>query len=496
MNKTEPNIVQRNPVVAIMGHIDHGKSTILSFIRKNTKALNEAGGITQHVSAYEVTHTDNAGVAHTITFLDTPGHAAFSGIRTRGAKVADIAILVVSAEDGVKPQTIEALKSITDSKTPYIVAINKIDKPEANIEKTKQSLAENEIYVEGYGGDIPVVEVSGKNGQGIPDLLDMITLVSSMSELTGNKNQNGSGIIIESNSDNKKGISAVCIIKDGTIKKGTYIASTGSIAPVRMMENYLGLQISEASFSSPVKIIGWDHLPEVGSIFMTFDTREEALDFSLKTKKINSNEILSNSEYHIPIIVRADTGGSLEAILNEIKKLSNERIGTQVIFSGIGSISENDVKLANGNKKAVIIGFNTKIDSLAKHMAERNEIDVEIFTIIYKMSEWLSESLIKNTPKKSIEELTGTAKVLKIFSKLKDKQIIGCRIESGLISVGSIFNIKRRDEKIGEGKIKGIELQKNKADEVSEGKECGVMVEAKIEIAPGDKIESFIIVQK
>ena len=215
MNKTEPNIVQRNPVVAIMGHIDHGKSTILSFIRKNTKALNEAGGITQHVSAYEVTHTDNAGVAHTITFLDTPGHAAFSGIRTRGAKVADIAILVVSAEDGVKPQTIEALKSITDSKTPYIVAINKIDKPEANIEKTKQSLAENEIYVEGYGGDIPVVEVSGKNGQGIPDLLDMITLVSSMSELTGNKNQNGSGIIIESNSDNKKGISAVCIIKDG-----------------------------------------------------------------------------------------------------------------------------------------------------------------------------------------------------------------------------------------------------------------------------------------
>lgn len=496
MNKTESNITQRNPVVAIMGHIDHGKSTILSYIRKNTKALNEAGGITQHVSAYEVTHEDQSGKNHTITFLDTPGHEAFSGIRRRGAKVADVAVLVVSSEDGVKPQTVEALKSITESKTPYIVAINKIDKPEANIERTKQSLAENEIYVEGYGGDVPVVSVSGKTGEGIPELLDMIILVAGMSELTGDKNALGSGVIIESNSDNKKGVSAVCIIKNGMIKKGMYLAASGSVSPVRMMENYMGRQIDEAQFSSPVKIIGWDNLPPVGSEFRTFESREEAVEFSLKEKKVDADNGVSKTEFNVPIIVKTDTGGSLEAVLQEIKKLDNERIGTKVIFSGIGEISESDVKLANGEKKAIIIGFNTRVDSLAKHIAERNEIEIETFDVIYEMSKWLSETLAKRTPKKLEEEKIGEAKVLKIFSKIKDKQIIGCRVETGTISVGAIFKIKRREEKIGEGKIKGLELQKNKTDQVGEGKECGMMVEAKMEIAPGDKIESFIIVEK
>ncbi len=499
MVTTESNTkTERSPVVAIMGHIDHGKSTILSFIRKNTKELNEAGGITQHVSAYEVTHTDESGAVRKITFLDTPGHEAFSGIRRRGAKVADIAVLVVSAEDGVKPQTLEALKSITDSKTPYVVAINKIDKPDASVERTKQSLAENSIFVEGYGGDIPVVSVSGKTGEGIGELLDMILLVATISELTGDPSLPGQGVIIESNRDIKKGISAVCVIKNGTLKKGTFIASSGAVAPVRIMENYLGEQISETSFSSPVRIIGWDNLPIVGSEFMTFDTREEATSYANneKNKAQATTATERDSEHKIPLIVKADTSGSLEAVLQEIKKMANDRVGAQVIFSGIGEISESDVKLAGGSQKAVVIGFNTKVSSLAKQVAERSEIQVETFTIIYKMSEWLSEFLTTQTPKKSVEESTGEAKVLKIFSKIKDKQIIGCRVETGSISVGSIFKIKRRDEEIGQGKIKGLELQKNKTDQVSEGKECGVMAEAKIEIAPGDKIESFIIVEK
>src|SRR3990167_9116536 len=267
MNTNLSDITERGPIVAIMDHIDYGKSTLLHYIRNQKDetslsysqdralpALEEAGGITQHISAYEVLHQSKEGKKRTITFIDTPGHEAFGGIRRRGAHVADIAVLVVSAEDGVKPQTLEALTSILESKTPFIVAINKIDKLEANIERTKQSLAENEIYIEGYGGDIPAVPISAKTGDGISELLDMIGLVSDMENLTGNPNLLGQGIILESSRDTKRGISATCIIKNGTIEKGQYISAGTAVAPVRIMENYLGKPLEKATFSSPVKI--------------------------------------------------------------------------------------------------------------------------------------------------------------------------------------------------------------------------------------------------
>lgn len=482
-----------------MGHIDHGKSTLLSYIRKSTKALNEAGGITQHVSAYEVEHINTNGRKRMITFLDTPGHEAFSGIRKRGARVADIVILVVSAEDGVKPQTVEAFKSIKESEVPYVVAINKIDKPEANIEKTKQSLAENEIYVEGYGGDIPVVNISSKTGEGIPELLDMILLVADMSELSGNPSLSAVGIIVESNRDIQKGISATCIIKNGTLKKGMFVASGKSIAPVRIMENFLGKQISEATFSSPIKIIGWDSLPEVGSPFISFDNKDEAMEY-VKEQKERCCEVLKLEDClnvcAIPFIIKADTAGSLEAILLQIKKLANEKIMPRVIASGLGPISENDIALAQGTEKAIVIGFNVKTEARAKNMAEKTGVEIVSFDIIYKLTEWMEKVLSTRTPKFKTEESTGTAKILKVFSKIKDKQIIGCRVEKGSINVGAQVKIRRRDEEIGEGKIKGMELQKNKTSEVTEGKECGAMIESKIEIAPGDYIESFIVVEK
>lgn len=238
--KTEKqNEKERPPVVAIMGHIDHGKSTILSYIRKNSGGLNEAGGITQHISAYEMEHKDDAGRVRKITFLDTPGHEAFCGIRSRGADVADVAVLVVSAEDGVKPQTLEALSSIKCGNTPYIVAINKIDKSDADVPKTKQSLAENNIFVEGYGGDVPVVAVSGKTGEGIPELLDMILLVADLSDLKADPNAPAEGVVIESNLDAKKGISATLVVKNGTVTKGKFVSSGTSLAPIRIMEDYL-----------------------------------------------------------------------------------------------------------------------------------------------------------------------------------------------------------------------------------------------------------------
>ena len=504
MQPQKTNTTIRGPIVAIMGHIDHGKSTLLSYIRQNNKPLNEAGGITQHISAYEVVHKSKEGKNYKLTFIDTPGHEAFSGIRKRGASVADIAVLVVSAEDNVKQQTLEALSSILESKTPYVVAINKIDKPGIDINRTKQNLVENQIYVEGYGGDIPVVPLSAKTGQGVSELLDMILLMAELENLTGNSEIPGEGFILESNRDIKKGISATCIIKNGTIKKGMYIASGTSLSPIRIMENYLGEAIDFATFPSPIKIIGWDNLPEIGASFQTYLTREEArlhvereklAKIGITSEKNKESEIESELN-NIPLIVKADTGSSLEALLSEIKKLKTDRVSPQVISSGIGTISENDVRNADGTNKAIIIGFNTKVDSPAKNLAERNEVEIQIFDIIYKMTEWLKETLSTRTPKMKMHESLGTAKVLKTFSKVKDKQILGGRVEKGLIALGAQVKIIRREIEIGEGKIKELQQQKTSTKEVSEGKEFGALIEAKIEIAVGDHIESFIITEK
>jgi translation initiation factor IF-2 len=497
---TKINIKERPPVVAIMGHIDHGKSTILSYIRKNEGNLNEAGGITQHISAYEMEHKDAVGNVRKITFLDTPGHEAFCGIRARGAKVADVAVLVVSAEDGVKPQTLEALSSIQCGETPYIVAINKIDKSDADVDRTKQSLAENNIFVEGYGGDIPVVAVSGKTGDGIPELLDMILLVADMESLEADSSLPGQGVIIESNLDSKKGISATCVIKNGTVAKGKYIYAGTSIAPIRIMENYLGKQIERATFSSPIKIIGWDSLPSAGAEFFVFDTRDEATSAVEKEKEKISKENVPDSKIksvlELPVVIKADTGGSLEAVLYEIKKLATEAIGLRVIASGIGTVSENDIRLAQGSDKAVIVAFNTKTESLAKNFAERAGVEIKSFDIIYKMTEWLKDFILSRTPKVSENVAVGSAKVLKVFSKTKDKQIIGCSVQNGTLSIGNTVSIKRREAEIGQGKIRGMEQQKKKTDSVSSGTEFGALVEAKVEIAVGDTIESFMTVEK
>ena len=270
----QPNIIERPPVICIMGHIDHGKSTLLDYIRKTTVAEKEAGGITQRISAYEVVHKNKIGKGNKITFLDTPGHEAFCAIRERGVDVADIAVLVVSAEDGVKKQTIEALKCIKDSGIPYIVAINKIDKPGADVEKTKQNLAENEIYIEGYGGTVPWVPISAKTGEGVSELLDMMLLVAEMGELKGDMNKYAEGVVIEANLDSHQGISGTLIIKDGALRTGMHIASGGSIASTRFIEDFAGRKIIEAGFSSPIKVVGFNGLPAVGSTFKSFGTKK------------------------------------------------------------------------------------------------------------------------------------------------------------------------------------------------------------------------------
>ncbi len=481
--KNQQNLIARAPVVAILGHIDHGKSTLLDYIRKTNTTAKEAGGITQHISAYEVVLEGG----RKITFLDTPGHEAFCAIRERGSRIADIDILVVSAEDGVKPQTIEALKCIKDDGTPFIVAINKIDKPGANIDKTKQNLAENEVLVEGWGGTVPVVAISAKTGQNIEDLLEMILLQADITELKGEEGLPASGFVIESNMNPQKGVSATLLIKDGSLRKGDFVAVKGAWAPVRMIEDYRGVPLINASFSSPIRITGWSGAPAVGEEFQSFGSKIEAEKFAHTIASHKETLEEPTSATILPIIIKADTLGSLEAIAHELKKISNEKIEARVVSSSIGAISEKDVKMAIGSK-AFVVGFGVSADKNATILAMRDSVEIKTFSIIYELTQWVKEQLDKNTPKENVETVTGKAKILKVFSKAKDKQVVGGKVEMGEIKTGSLVKIFRRDNPIGEGRVRELQAQKIKTGTVVEPQEFGSLLESKIEIFPGDTL--------
>ncbi|MBI5126464.1 MAG: translation initiation factor IF-2 [Candidatus Taylorbacteria bacterium] len=492
--------IPRPPVVVVMGHIDHGKSTLLDFIRKANVVAGEAGGITQHLGAYEVHHTTAEGKAGVITFLDTPGHEAFCDIRTRGSQVADIAVLVVSAEDGVKPQTLEALSCIKAEELPYVVAINKIDKPGANIERTKQNLAEHEIYVEGYGGDIPVVPISALTGQGVPELLDMLILVAELENLSGDPTAVASGAVIEGSLHPKKGISASLLIKNGTLRVGTFVVAHDAISPVRILEDHLGKAVKEATFSSPVKVIGWDKLPLAGTPFIVVENKKEAEEIAAKNAQQNpittDNTVYAEGTIVIPIIIKADVVGSLEGIQFELKKIKHDKVKIKIIAAGIGEISERDVKVAQSTPDTILIAFNVKPDAKAKSLLERTPINVQSFNVIYNITEYLQKLATSKIPKEYIDQSIGKAKILQVFSKNKDKQIVGGKVQEGEIRLGGEVKILRRDIEIGRGRIKELQQQKVKAQEVREGYEFGTLIESKIEIAQGDKVECFETVEK
>lgn len=501
--QTENKILKRAPVVAIMGHIDHGKSTLLDYIRNTNITAKEAGGITQRLSAYEAIQKDENGKDRKITFLDTPGHEAFSTMRERGAKAADIAILIVSAEDGVKPQTVEAWKTISKSKVPCIVAINKIDKPGANVEKTKMSLAENEIFLENFGGNIPFTEISAKTGQGVDNLLSLINIVADMEDFKGNKEENASGFVLEANLDPKRGIQATLVIKDGTLKKGMTVVVEDSICPVRMIENFKGEQVNEISFSSPVRLAGFDKIPQAGAEFLSFVKKEEAVEYAKDTKKYiryaeqeNTQNEQNDDKIIFPLFIKADVTGSLEAIAKEIEKIESENAKFRIVSRSEGPITEADIKATGNHEEAIIVGFNVKSSPHVRELAERRNITIQTFDIIYKMTEWLKEELEKRRPKIDTEETIGKAKILKTFSKTKERQVIGGKVLEGKIILGKTVKILRKDFEIGRGKIVNLEKNKVKSSDVTEGSEFGTMIESKTEIAPGDVIESFSLTKK
>ncbi|MEY2664620.1 MAG: translation initiation factor translation initiation factor [Candidatus Parcubacteria bacterium] len=510
-------VTTRPPVVVIMGHIDHGKSTLLDYIRKSNIVDGEAGGITQHLGAYEVTHTftdANTGKKKTgiLTFLDTPGHEAFCSIRERGARVADIAILVVSAEDGVKPQTLEALKCIRAEKIPFIVAMNKIDKPGANVERTKTTLAENEIYLEGYGGDIPGVAISALNGQGIPELLDTVMLVADLADLKGNASEAAAGAVIEANLDNKKGVSATLLIKNGTLTTGMFVVADDAISPVRILEDYKGAAIKTATFSSPVRVIGFNKIPTVGTSFVSFEKKRDAEDYAANftAQQLSKKSAIAKNPSQqvagvpgavpefstLPIIIKADVTGSLDGIKHELAKITHDKVHIKIVTEGIGVVSETDVKTAQSDPNMIIIAFNAKPDSKARAILERTAVRIESFNIIYNLIEFMRNEVAIRIPKEYIEETTGRAKILAIFSKNKDRQIIGGKVQEGTIVQGADVKIIRRDAVIGSGKIKELQQQKAKTAEVAMGFEFGALIESKIELTEGDKFECFKTVEK
>lgn len=485
--------IARPPVIVVMGHVDHGKSSLLDYIRKSNVVAGEAGGITQHIGAYEVVHTYE-GAPRKITFLDTPGHAAFSAIRSRGAKVADIGILVVSAEDGVKAQTLEALRAIQSAGIPFIVAVNKIDKPNADINRTHASMIEHGIYVEGFGGTVPWLPISAKTGQGVGELLDTLLLLTDVQGYEGESDAPVEGVVIEAHKDEKRGIAATIVIKNGTLHAGEYVVAGNAITPVRIMEDANGTRLQEATFSLPVRIVGFDEQPEVGTTIEVCTTKKEAEtrrkhqpqthDF-VWTKEMENDERLL-----IPLIVRADVIGSLEAIEGALAHYeNNDRVHVRIVGKGIGPITESDIKIALTSPLSKVIGFNVAADQTAHDIALQHGIALHTFSIIYELTAWLESEVARLTPKRTEMTVIARAKVLKCFSASKQLKTIGCRVDEGALSVGNTVVIHRRGERLGTGKIETLQAARQSVQQVPFGAECGMQLATDADIHDGDTLE-------
>jgi translation initiation factor IF-2 len=493
--------VSRPPVVAIMGHIDHGKSTLLDFIRKTNVVAKEAGGITQHVSAYEITHPDpETKELKCITFIDTPGHEAFGGMRGRGAQIADLAILVVSAEDGVKAQTLEVLSVLKKSATPFIVAITKIDKPNASIDRARQSLAENEVLVEGYGGNISVVPVSGKTGEGISELLDTILLTALLEELKGDPEKNATGFVLEASVSARHGVLATVVIKDGTLRTGMFIVIGSEVTKVRQLEGTSKEKMTEASFSTPLRLEGLSALPVAGDSFSSFVAKEEAdkeasLGKELLQKKKTERKKILEGVRTVPIVIRADVLGTLEAILGEMGKIEEAGIQTDIIDATVGHITEGDVKLAAAKPDTLILGFNVKVEGPAQDLAFRQGITLRTFDLIYELVEFVKKTLEERKPKDTVIVATGKARIIRLFGKTKQKQVVGCSVLEGVVKVKQQFKILRNNFEIGRGEVSEVQVARLKVKEVPAGEQCGLMLETKTTLAMSDILELFDLVE-
>ena len=486
----ENNLINRPPVVVVLGHVDHGKTTLLDYIRKTKIAEKEVGGITQSIGAYEVEVKGKK-----ITFIDTPGHEAFLELRSRGAKTADLAILVVASDEGVKPQTLESLKIIQEAGIPYLVAFTKIDKPEANLEKAKKELAENGVYLEKWGGNIPWVAVSSKTGEGIDELLEMIILLGELENLKGNPQKEASGFILESYLDSKRGPTAILIITNGTLRLKDEIWAEGIFGKIKILENFLGQPIKEATFSSPVRVVGFEQIPPVGTEFFVFKEKEELKNIlKERERKKEPKKTLGDlkSNLKVPLIIKADNIGSLEALEFLINKIGQENQWSfLVLASEVGDLTDGDIKLANPSG-TIVIAFKIKKKSEAVNLLINfPKIFVLEDEIIYNIEDQIVKIVKEKFIEKPTEEIIGKLEALAIFNPSKGYQIIGGKVIEGKLINKHRFNLIRENQIIADGKLVGLQRNKIDVNEVNEGYECGLMVDVKEEIKKGDILEFF-----
>lgn len=499
----EENLVERPPVVTVMGHVDHGKTTLLDTIRKTDVAAREKGGITQHIGAYKIKLENGKE----ITFLDTPGHEAFTTLRARGSKVADIAVLVVAADDGVKPQTIEALNHAKSANVPIIVAINKIDKPGSDPERVKRELSQYNLIPEEWGGDTIMVPVSAKTGKNIDELLENILLVAELLELKANPNKPAIGTVIESKLDTKKGPVATVLIENGTLKRGDYFVAGYTWGKVRAMLDERGRNLKEAGPGTPVEILGFNEVPKAGDKFIVKSSEKEARQLAEQRKQKLEEELLAKRKRlhlenlqdakEINIILKADVQGSLEAIIKSIEEIGKkfENVNINIIHSGIGAITESDVMLAAASN-GLVIGFNVRPDGTARKSAEEEDVDIKIYGVIYDLLEDLEKALKGLLEPKKKEELLGICEVKKIFRIKGVGTIAGCIVIEGVIRRNSKARLVRDGVVIYDGEISSLKRFKDDVKEVAKGYECGLMLKDFNDIKPGDQIESYEIVEE
>ncbi len=500
----EEDLVKRPPIVTIMGHVDHGKTTLLDYIRNTHVVDKEFGGITQHIGAYQTKYKDEL-----ITFIDTPGHAAFTEMRARGASVTDIVIIIVAADDGVKPQTKEAVDHALSANVPIIVAVNKIDKPDANIDRVLTEMAEIGITPEAWGGDIPFINISAHTGEGIELLLETILTIAEVNELKANPNRYAVGAVIESRVDKNVGGIASFLIQNGTLRLGDPIVVGTSYAKVRTMKNDRGESIVEAGPSTPVEITGLTENPSAGDKFMAFETEAEAKNVAEKRKdaakmndgkdrKVSLDDLFASVDAgnkEINVVLKADVRGSEEAVKNALEKIKEKDVSVKVIRSGIGAISESDVVLASASN-AIIIGFNVVASNNAKDIAKDNNIDIRLYTIIYKLVEDIEAAINGMLDPEYEEKVLGSAEVRKIFKFSKIGNIAGSYVTSGVVKNGAMARVIRDGVVIASDEvIASLQREKDTVKEVKKGFECGITLEKFNDFKEGDTIEAYEMVE-
>jgi translation initiation factor IF-2 len=501
----EKNLTIRPPVITILGHVDHGKTSLLDVIRHANVAEGEAGGITQHIGAYQIEHK-----GHPITFLDTPGHAAFTAMRARGAQGADIVVLVVAADDGVMPQTREAISHAKAARVPMIVALNKIDKANANPDRAKNQLGELGLVPDEWGGQTIMVPVSAKQKTGIDDLLEAILLVADNTDIHANIRGKVIGTVIEAELDKSKGVIATLLVQNGTLKTGDVVVAGVTHGKLKAMFDFRGNPILKAGPSVPVSVMGLNDVPSAGDLFEVFESDKEARQVILEKveaakksatgpKKATLEELFANYQAgeikSLNLIIKADVQGSLEPIINELNELSQSDITVNVLHSGTGNIGENDVMLASASQ-AILIGFNVQAEVAARRLAEKEGISIRLYEIIYRLTEDIEKALKGMLDPEFKENVIGKAEVLQVFPITKVGKIAGCRVREGEIRRNGKIHIYRGKDIVYEGEISSLKHEKDDVREVRQGFECGIHFKSFSDIEVGDVIECYVLEKK